>query len=169
MRDNSVVTSAGIFLPTLPYFGSCHNCIGYSLQEFITRLLESPDVSVRAKDLLRSIPPARRVNDGSSKRLIAVEGASFRRDLHTEEINRFAKEEGWTEPSLSDALRLFNVMSFRSFAPNVNSVVVLHKPIQEHVLGINNENGKLILSSYKALPRKKGWYCKDTAFVYRSE
>lgn len=167
MNDGSVVSSAGILLPVLPDFG--RPLLGYSLQEFIGKLLLSGDVSSGAKDLLRSLSSSKMVNDGSDKRLIAVEGSSLKKSLHTEEINRFAKGEGWTKPSLGDALRLFTVMSFRSFATNVNSVVVLHEPVGEYVLGINYEKGKLILSSYKVSPRKKGWYCKNTAFVFRSE
>lgn len=161
MNDSSVVSSAGILLPELLPRGELF------LEQLMRGFIGASYSSKGAKELLQSASPSRARTDGSNSRLIAIEGSLFKKDLHTEEINRFAKEEGWTKPSFEDALRLYSVLSFRSFAPNITSVVVLHEPVKEFVLGINNGASMLVLASFKALPRKKGWYCKNTAFVYR--
>lgn len=75
--------------------------------------IESKSTSRGAKEFLSSASPSRARSDGSNGRLIVVEGDTFRKDLHTEEIRRFAKTEGWVSPSFEDALRLYPVMSFR--------------------------------------------------------
>lgn len=163
MNYTSSVSATGILLPEFL------TREGFSLEQLMRSFIDANHSSKGAKDLLSSASPSRARFDGSNQRLIVVEGSTFGKDLHTEEINRFAKKEGWTRPSFEDALRLYSVLSFASFAPSVSSIVVLHEPIRESVLGINNDGGRLVLAAHKAIPRKKGWYCRNVAFAFRSQ
>jgi hypothetical protein len=162
MSQNSSVAEVGILLPELEPASR-----GDSLEGLMKRIINSDCVSREARDLLRSASPSRSRSDGNTKQLILIEGDALKKDPHTEEIRRFAKGEGWTTPSFEDALRLLFVVSFYSFSPCVKNIVVLHEPIRESVLGITNNAGAIILTAHKAEPRK-GWYCKNRGFIFRS-
>jgi hypothetical protein len=162
MNENSVVDNVGVllleFLPREEDF---------SLGEFMRSFMNHAGVSRSAKDFLLSASPSRARTDWSEKQPVMVLGEVFKKDPYTEEIKRYADKQGWQQPSFEDALRLFHVISSRDFGQGINSVVVLHKPIRDLVLGITCEREGNILTAHKIESRKKGWYCKKMGFVFR--
>lgn len=84
-------------------------------------------------------------------------------------INRFARDEGWTEPTIEDALRLFAVLSKIRFNPaTMKTIIVMHSPVNNDVLGITFKNGGVLLSSHKAKP-SEGFLCRNIGFAFRSK
>ena len=159
--SQNVAEMVGVLLPEL-----LERDQGFILEYFMKFHIEN-NCSRGAKDLLLSSSPSRARSDRSQKQLVMIEGSLLKKDPHTEEVRRFAKNNGWSKPSLEDALRLFSVVSFRSFSSYVQSVVVMHEPVKGMLLGITQDNNGIILSSHKAEP-VKGWYCKNSGFVFRS-
>ncbi len=155
------VGDVGILLPEFPSLPK-----RYSLEEYMREMMISPNVSKGARKLLESTSPSRSHHDGNMGRLILVEGKLLPKDPHTEAVNRFAKAQGWSKPSLEDLLRIYPVLSARLFPSGTRFVVALHTPIKDQVLGFTLENNQIILSAHKAEPRE-GWFCRNGAFIFR--
>jgi hypothetical protein len=141
---------------------------GTPLEELIRECISSPQISRGARELLLSSSPSRSRSDGSSRQLIAVEGCFLPKDPHTEAVNRFAEGDGWSKPTLEDALRIFPLISFQGFKSGLVSLVVMHKPVKENILGFTLVDGHIRLTAHKAEPRE-GWFCRNSGFIFRSK
>jgi hypothetical protein len=161
---NQISQTKGVLLPNFPQPSGKN-----SLQKLIEHLLRSDVVSIEAKKLLESASPSRMRPDGNDKPLIAVEGMSIGTDPYTEKVKRFASGNGWSQPSIEDALRVLSVMSFQGLPQTVRWVAVMHKPVKVKVLGftLDTGSGGIILTSHKAEPCR-GWFCRNGGFVFRS-
>jgi hypothetical protein len=138
----------------------------YSLEELMRRFMEAKNVSKAAKKLLQVASPSRCRTDNNTIPLVVIEGGSLPKDPHTEAVRRFASLQGYVQPSLEDALRIFPIIAFDRFSPDITSLVVMHRPVQESLLGFTLENGIVTLSAHKADPRE-GWFCRTKGFVFR--
>lgn len=138
----------------------------YSLEDSIQVNLMSNNVSRGAKNLLQKASPSRRHAVGSQIQLVVIEGHQLSKDPHTEAIRRVARAQGYTQPSLEDALRIFPSFSFNELNPAITSVWVMHHPVGNEILGFTLENGFVKLSSHKLYPRE-GWFCEQVGFIFR--
>jgi hypothetical protein len=163
MSHTDIDTAVGILLPELVRAEG-----GQSLTPLMKQHMKSSS-SRGAQDILFSSNPSRSISDGSSKRLIYVEGPTLGKDPHhLGSITAFARKQGWSEPTVEDALRLFVTLTKERFNPGaMTKIIVMHKPVNEHVLGITFENGGILLSAHKAKPRE-GFLCRKIGFVFRS-
>lgn len=156
------VQTVGVLLPDLPLLQK-----NYSLEGLMKEFMGSGSSSRGAKDFLRSASPSRSRSDGNQKRLILVEGRLLPKDPFTEAVKRFGSKERWTQTSFEDVLRIFPLITSHSFGEGIRTLVFLHNPVKNEVLGITREQDRIVLTSHKAEPRE-GWFCKNSAFVFRS-
>jgi hypothetical protein len=138
----------------------------YSLEESMRNYMRSPDVSNSARNLLERASPSRCRSDRSETQLVIVEGHRLPKDPHSEAIRRVAYGQGYKQPSLEDALRIFPSISFDELSPKITSLWVMHHPIDNEVLGFTLVNGFITLSAHKAEPRE-GWFCETCGFIFR--
>lgn len=154
--------TVGTFLPEFPQLPKM-----YSLENLMKEFMISDSSSRGARDFLKSASPSRCKSDGNQKRLILVKGIMLPDDPFTEAVKRFARKEGWTQPSFEDALRIFPLITSHIFGDDVRSLVFLHEHVKKDVLGISRERERIVLTAHKAEPRE-GWFCRNIAFVFRS-
>ena len=162
--DQHVTSLIGIMLQDFEPLPS-----GYSLEESIRRHMTMSNVSIGAKQLLERASPSRRHSRRSQMQLVVIEGHSLPKDPHTEAIRRAVYKEGYSQPSLEDALRIFPSISFDELHPDITSLWVMHEPVDDEVLGFTFDHnyGCIKLSAHKAEPRE-GWYCKTVGFIFGS-
>lgn len=121
--------------------------------------------SVKAKELLATTSPARRIASKSQHKMVLVAGFLIKKDPKTEEVRRFAKNKNWLIPSVEDALRLFSSLSECDFDSDRKRIVVMHEPVNGYVLGASIQEERMIMTTHKAEPIK-GWFCADGYFAF---
>lgn len=110
------------------------------------------------------------ISNRRKRQLALIKGADIKQDCYLPEIKSLAKVQGWTDPSVEDALSLPKVISPEYLiSHNIKWIVVVHQPASgkggNYLLGLEVDVNGMTLFARSANPHHK-WFARDGGFVF---